>query len=347
MFDRPTLSNRVARLESEVAGIRRLYDKTLDYSKTDPETSLMNARKAAEAVCSRVFEHKVGKPPKSMTLQPLIERLAQIDALPEHILVALRTIQGYGNLGSHHQPGESGKITPEFAQPCLQALGTVVQWYFEMFGYEAPHEPLPAGRPVRPIRARGLGVAILLLASVLLLGAAGLAGVVFLRGSSTAPPITPPQLQLPSAAPASPSPSVTQPAIAVLPFECLSADEERSTGLEGSIRSFVRSALEDCGRFHMIERARLDSVLGELQLNRSTQFDPSQVARIGKLLGARQLVLGEYFQLGDSLRVNVRFVDTETGTVLWSAGHDGEAKEVASVAKAAAAAILERITYTD
>lgn len=347
MFGRSTLSQRVERLESEVAVIRRLYQKTLDYRDSDPETALMNARKAAEAICSRVFEHKVGKQPKTMTLQPLIERLAQLDALPEHILVALRTIQGYGNLGSHHQPGESEKITPEFAQPCLQALGTVVQWYFQMFGHEATHDHVSDGPTARPRRARGIGNATLISAVAVLLAATGFIIAVFLRSPSITASL--PRTEHPSPSPASRSQasSVTHPTIAVLPFECLSPDEPHSVSLEGSIRSFVRSALEDTNRFHAIERTRLESVLGELQLNRSTQFDPSQVAQIGKLLGARRLVLGEYFQLGDSLRINIRFVDTETGTVLWSAGHDGDAMEVASVAKAAATAVLERIPDAD
>lgn len=366
MFGRTTLSKRVERLESELAGIRRLYEKTLSYSNSDPETALMNARKAAEAVCSQVFEHKVGKPPKSMTLQPLIERLTQIDAFPEHILVSLRTIQGFGNLGSHHQPGEPAEITPEFAQPCLAALGTVVQWYFKEYGSGVVVGPIVTTPRTRSAQHNGSGNAppwIAIITVTAAVAALLLAGVAAWntrnRPPVKVPPVTaqaesaviPPQAKAPgvqeSAKPASsPRQSETsntspaaqtsianqpsaggKPRIAVLPFQKLSGEPD-SDGLQQGIGTVVASRLEQSGMFDLIERSRLDAVLAELELSQDAKFDPAQAAKIGKLLGAKQLVLGSFFPFGDKLRLDARVVDTETGQVLYSVDQDGAPDKV-------------------
>jgi TolB-like protein len=335
MFNWLSLRNRVERLESEVAGIRQLYDKTRAYSDSDPRSALMNARLAAEAVCAQVFEDQLGESPKGMTLQSLIQRLTQKKAMPEQILIALSTIQRYGNFGVHHQPGEVQTITPEFAQPCLQALGQVVQWYFAEYG-----ENRDARRtPYAASRLAGRPLALWTLSALAICAAGGTAAWLLLRHRPDSSEYGRTTGQLSSSSEHKPSGKT----VAVLPFECLSPDDPESAKLDGRISSLVRSRLEESGRFDMVERNRLDLVLEELELSKSKKFDKAQVARIGKLLGARRLVLGDYFHLGDSLRVNVRFVDTETGKILWSAGHVGSATDVATAADAATTAVLKRI----
>jgi TolB-like protein len=348
MFGRPTLSNRVARLESEVAGIRRLYDKTLDYSKTDPETALMNARKAAEAVCSRVFEHKVGKPPKSMTLQPLIERLTQLDAVPEQILIALRTIQNYGNFGSHHQTGEPQPITPEFAQPCLQSLGTVVRWYCEDFE-QADQEAAPGiakGGPSSITPGGWKGVPIWVLAGCTLCLA--LAIPFYWSPRSNAPEIlaVSPESSRdwtnPIAVDAGPTHGLTveettsgvtigRRRLAVLPFKPLSADNADTSGYEEGIVRILEKPLASSPDFELVERADIDKVIRELQLTRDRQFDQSTAARIGRLVGAQQLLLGSYFKIGMTLRIDARIVDTETGRILTSVAREGDPENLTAL----------------
>jgi len=313
-----------------------LYDKTLDYSKTDPETALMNARKAAEAVCSRVFEHKVGKPPKSMTLQPLIERLTQLDAVPEQILIALRTIQNYGNFGSHHQTGEPQPITPEFAQPCLQSLGTVVRWYcedFEQADREAATE-IAKGGPSSITPGGWKGVPIWVLAGCTLCLA--LAIPFYWSPRSNAPDI------LDIAVDAGPTHGLTVGAttsavtigkrrLAVLPFKPLSADTADTSGYEEGIVRILETPLVSSPDFELVERADIDKVIRELQLTRDRQFDQSTAVRIGRLVGAQQLLLGSYFKIGKTLRIDARIVDTETGRILTSVAREGDAEDLTAL----------------
>lgn len=123
------LEQRVDNLEREMKRIKSLYDQTLTYKDTDPRTFLMHARLAAEAICKNIFMSKVSPNPGNLMLDGLLEKLNAASVLPKRIALPLRTIQAYGNFGSHDQP-EQEVITPEYIRPCLEAFVIVARWYF-------------------------------------------------------------------------------------------------------------------------------------------------------------------------------------------------------------------------
>jgi hypothetical protein len=67
-----TTKARVDRLENQMAHVTRFLDKAERYKVSDPEGSLVNARKAAEAICKRVYRdagyEKDAKPAQKMML---------------------------------------------------------------------------------------------------------------------------------------------------------------------------------------------------------------------------------------------------------------------------------------
>jgi len=108
----------------------------------------------------------------------------------------------------------------------------------------------------------------------------------------------------------------------------------------------VVDELVNDGTFRVVERKKLGAVLGEQDLAQSGRADPSaaQVARIGKVLGARYLVVGSITkfaveQKGGGLRVKgigiggggakaevnltVRLIDTSTSEILASVKAEG------------------------
>jgi len=123
------LEQRVDNLERELKRIKSLYDQTLTYKDTDPRTFLMHARLAAEAICKNIFITKISSNPGNLMLDGLLEKLNAASVLPKRIALPLRTIQAYGNFGSHDQP-EQEVITPEYIRPCLEAFVIVARWYF-------------------------------------------------------------------------------------------------------------------------------------------------------------------------------------------------------------------------
>lgn len=131
------LEKRIEGLEDELARIKNLYGKALSYQNIDPEVALWQARKSAEAVCKQIYLLEGvadnNKPVSKMMLNDLVQVLARSEALPTHIIISLRTIQDFGNFGTHDQGQENAYITEDYIKPCLQSLATVVEWYFNKY----------------------------------------------------------------------------------------------------------------------------------------------------------------------------------------------------------------------
>src|SRR4051812_6539069 len=105
----------------------RLYKKALTYAQRDPEVFLSTARRAAEAILMDVaVRQAIGSKP---TLEALLTVLGTSAVVPPKVVLAVRTIQNYGNFGSHAQAVSSGEISAEDIQPCLQALTQLASWY--------------------------------------------------------------------------------------------------------------------------------------------------------------------------------------------------------------------------
>lgn len=73
--------------------------------------------------------------------------------------------------------------------------------------------------------------------------------------------------------------------------------------------------------FTVVERNELERVLSEQRLQTTAAIDPDSAVKVGKLLGARLLVLGSAEKVGGKYSVNARIVETETGRVL-STGYE-------------------------
>ena len=133
----PDLGKRIDNLEKELNRVKILYEKTIKYQREDPEISLAQARKSAEAICKQIYIRegleKGSKPASKMMLNDLISSLVRSSMLPPHVQISLGTIQAFGNFGTHDQGMDSENITEEFIQPCLGALSTVVDWYFTSY----------------------------------------------------------------------------------------------------------------------------------------------------------------------------------------------------------------------
>lgn len=123
-----------------------------------------------------------------------------------------------------------------------------------------------------------------------------------------------------------------RPRIAVLYFENQSPDRKELDALAKGLCSMMITRLDaKKAQYDIVERERLEVVLNELDLTRSAKFDQRQVAQIGKLIGARQLVLGSYFQLSDVLRIDARLVNVETGVTIAAAGVEGKPDDFSSL----------------
>lgn len=110
-----------------------------------------------------------------------------------------------------------------------------------------------------------------------------------------------------------------KPTVAVLYFDYEGANAELQL-LKKGLAQMLISDLSAHEPVQLVERDRLQQVMDELELNQSSRFDQATANKVGKLLGARYLVLGGYFDVMSTLRVDARVVETETGRILRSVG---------------------------
>jgi TolB-like protein len=122
----------------------------------------------------------------------------------------------------------------------------------------------------------------------------------------------------------------TRPTVAVLYFDYSGKDGEMAVLRKGLAQMLISdlSALEGV---RLVERDRLEAILAELKLGQTVKIDPRSAAKVGRLLGARYMVLGGYFDLMETLRADARVVEVETGKVIQSIGATGKPQDFLAV----------------
>lgn len=113
------------------------------------------------------------------------------------------------------------------------------------------------------------------------------------------------------------------PTVAVLYFDYTGKTAELEVLRKGLAQMLI-SDLSGSSAIRVVERDRLEDILAELKLQGTAKIDPQSAVKMGKLLGARYLVLGGYFDLQSVLRVDARIIEVETGKVLKAFGTNGK-----------------------
>ncbi len=89
-------------------------------------------------------------------------------------------------------------------------------------------------------------------------------------------------------------------------------------GLGEMIAAMLTTAAVNRG-LAVVERDRLDDLLAEQKLQRGGHVDRATAVKIGKLAGARRLILGNVAEFDGALRLDLRLVDAQTGQILKAA----------------------------
>jgi hypothetical protein len=106
--------------------IIKAAEKAIKYGLGDPETALLHARRAGEAVCKDIYENQFQRPSKRLTFNNMIGELSQEDVFPRKVMYSLRVIQNFGGTSAH--PNEN---IDECLEPALEFFSVIVKWYFE------------------------------------------------------------------------------------------------------------------------------------------------------------------------------------------------------------------------
>jgi TolB-like protein len=133
-----------------------------------------------------------------------------------------------------------------------------------------------------------------------------------------------------------------KPTIAVLAFDYMGKDATLEPLREGLAQMLITD-VQSFANVNVVERSRLAAVLAEQKLGRSGKVDAITAARVGKLLGARFLVLGNFFDLGPSLRIDARVVEVETGKIVRAVGVTGTSADFLAIEQDLAGKLSEAI----
>lgn len=111
----------------------------------------------------------------------------------------------------------------------------------------------------------------------------------------------------------------TRPGIAVLPFNnggSYGQGKEDFDALERGIAGMMISELSANPAARVVERQEIQRLLDEQNLGAQGRVDAATAAKIGKLVGARYMVLGTFVDFYGDFRVDVRLINTETSEVV-------------------------------
>jgi curli biogenesis system outer membrane secretion channel CsgG len=111
----------------------------------------------------------------------------------------------------------------------------------------------------------------------------------------------------------------TRPGIAVLPFNnggSYGQGKEDFDALERGIAGMMISELAQNPAARVVEREEIQRLLDEQNLGAQGRVDAATAAKIGKLVGARYMVMGTFVDFYGDFRVDVRLINTETSEVV-------------------------------
>lgn len=138
------------------------------------------------------------------------------------------------------------------------------------------------------------------------------------------------------------SPASAQDAstLAVLPLEKAAASEQYE-GLGKALANMLVSDLSKVPGLNLVERARLQELMAEMQLAESGFLDESTAQKLGQGLGARFVLIGSFSVVGQTMALDARIVEVETGSIKRAHDAQGEVSDFVSVEKDLVEGLLE------
>jgi TolB-like protein len=140
--------------------------------------------------------------------------------------------------------------------------------------------------------------------------------------------------------------AIPERAIAVPPLTVRSADTALAP-LGYGLADMLMTDLAHSAQVVVVERSRLDAMLRELQLVQAGQVDSTQAPRVGRLLGARRLVVGALTDRGNGeFGIDTRVANTVSGTLDHAMSARAPLAAIFDAEKALAFRLLDQLGVT-
>jgi TolB-like protein len=110
-----------------------------------------------------------------------------------------------------------------------------------------------------------------------------------------------------------------RPGVAVWTFDnggSYGRDPQDFEALRVGLQQMLLTELAQNSELRIVERSHLREIIEEQDLGTTGRVEPETAARVGRLVGARYMVLGSFIDWYGDMRLDTRVVDTETSEVL-------------------------------
>lgn len=114
----------------------------------------------------------------------------------------------------------------------------------------------------------------------------------------------------------------TKPGLAILDFDLgltMGANHETRDDYAALGRGLAALTISEATAnpaIRVVERTQLQQIIQEQNLGREGREDPATMSRIGRLIGARYMVTGTFFDNRGAIRVDARIFNVETGEIM-------------------------------
>ncbi len=111
----------------------------------------------------------------------------------------------------------------------------------------------------------------------------------------------------------------SRPGIAVLPFDnggSYGQEKENFDALQVGLQQMLITEFAQNGQLRIVERGRIKDLLAEQDLGAGGRVDQNTAAKIGKLVGAKYVVLGGFIDFYGDFRIDARIVNVETSELV-------------------------------
>jgi|SRR3989339_346324 len=115
--------------------------------------------------------------------------------------------------------------------------------------------------------------------------------------------------------------------IAVIPFQNINSDKEKNW-IGAGFSETLTTKLVKIKEINLLERENLSKILEEIKFQYTDAVDEKTVVEKGKIYGVDVMVFGSYQVMGDTLRVNARFVDIKTRKIIDTAEVAGKVSDI-------------------
>jgi TolB-like protein len=98
--------------------------------------------------------------------------------------------------------------------------------------------------------------------------------------------------------------------------------------LANAVSDIVRSEMVKSGMFTVIERTQMDEILREQGFQMTGCTDQACAVKVGKILSARKILIGEVNKVGQAFIITIRIVDVETSVSEFAANEKAMSEDM-------------------